>query len=84
MLKLVNSFLSFKLTCSLIGDIKEEVIAHISRQSLYNKIQLLLFEKMVASSNKLGHYILSMIIDRLIQLNAIFNIPFQRTIEQID
>jgi len=86
MLKPVDFFLKFEPTRRLILEIMEEVINAANTQSLLKEIPLSLAEKMVASSNNLGQYKPSMLIDRLkdrpLELEAIFGIPLQVAAEE--
>jgi 2-dehydropantoate 2-reductase len=81
MLKPVDSFLKFEATRSLVHQIMEEVIIAANTEPLLKIIPLSMAEKMVASSNKLGHYRPSMLIDRLkgrpMELVAFFGVPLQ-------
>lgn len=80
-LKPVDALLCFDPTRCLVRDIMEEVIAAANAQVLVKNIPLSLADKMVDSSQKMGQYKPSMLIDRLerrpLELDAIFGVPLR-------
>ncbi len=80
-LKPVDALLRFEPTRCLVQDIMHEVITGANSQSLLKDIPLSLAEKMVVSSQKMGQYKPSMLIDRLerrpLELEAIFGVPLR-------
>jgi 2-dehydropantoate 2-reductase len=81
MLKPVDALLIFEPTRCLVRDMMKEVICAANSQSLLQDIPISLAEKMVVSSQKMGQYKPSMMIDRLegrsLELEAIFGVPLR-------